>query len=498
MKSYIYIFLILLLVAGCEQKAEKPFDSAVPVTIMELKKVSPKRETHLMGYVQPWKSEKIGFEVSGKVLSTLEVGNSVEGQIRDGKNKIIRKGSIIAQLNPARYQIAISSEVARVTGAQASLVEAQMDYERHKKLISSGSVSQAQFDESKAAYLTVQSELQQSEASLADAHYNFNHCTLHAPFSGVIEELFVAPGAWVQPGQAVVKLTMTKPMKVTIPVSSTLARQIKSGDAVHVYPPGSNESVGGIVDNSSIAADPATRTYNIDIFVQNMKVPIDPISVTNNQPVLKEDNIMLVLRLKTEDTNSPVCVPLNSLLKDEKGYYVWRAKDQQVFSAGKALSDQFEIERINVTPGNEYRNLMLDNFRELINPGSLEEFDIVLVDPPKNLKNNETVVIEHTRWLFTPGDLAQVRIAALETTKGNYVPMSAIIPDTTGKYFVYLVENGKAKKIEVNIISDYEDFRQIYGEGISTGAKLITLGANYVSDGVKVSIVEEITKHPLE
>jgi len=498
MKNYIYLLLILFPILGCEQKTEIQFDSVVPVTIMELKKVSPKRETHLMGYVQPWKSEKIGFEVSGKVLSTLEVGNSVEGRIHDNNNKTIRKGSIIAQLNPARYQIAISSEVARVTGAQASLIEAQMDYERHTKLISSGSVSQAQFDKSKAAYLTAQSNLQQSEASLADAHYNFNHCTLRAPFSGVIEELFVAPGAWVQSGQAVVKLTMMKPIKVTVPVSANLAREIKSGDAVYIYPPGSTEPVGGLIDNNSIAADPETRTFNIDIFVQNLKLPVKPISAEKNQTVLKDENMMLTLNLTPEDTNSPVCVPLSSLLKDEKGYYVWRAKGQHIFEKGKALPDQFEIERINVIPGNKYRNFIIDNFRELTNSGGLKALDVVLINPPENLKNNETVIVEQTRWLFSPGDLARVRIAALEEVEGNYVPMSAIIPDTSGKYFVYLVENGKAKKIEVNIIGDYGDFRHISGKGISAGAKLITLGANYVYDGVKVSIVEKITKHPLE
>jgi len=498
MRNYIYVSLILFLIFGCERKAEKTFDSAVPVTIMELKNVSPKRETRLMGYVQPWKSEKIGFEVSGKVLSTLEVGDSVEGQIRDNKNKTIRKGSIIAQLNPARYQIAISSEVARVTGAQASLVETQMDYERHKKLISSGSVSQAKFDESKATYLTAQSQLQQSEASLADAHYNLNHCTLRAPYSGVIEELFVAPGAWVQSGQEVVKLTMMKPIKVTVPVSANLAREIKSGDAVYIFPPGSDEPVGGIIDNSSVAADPETRTFNIDIFVQNFRIPVKPIPAGKNQTVLKNENMLLTLNLAPEDTNSPVCVPLGSLLKDEKGYYVWRAKDQQVFAQGKALPDQFEIERIDVTPGNNYRNFIIDNFREITDSGGLNALDVVLVNPPENLKNNETVIVEQTRWLFSPGDLAKVQIAAIEELEGIYVPMSAIIPDTSGKYFVYIVEDGKAKKIEVNIISDYGDFRQISGKGISAGAKLITLGSNYVSDGEKVSIVEEITRHPLE
>lgn len=484
--------------AGCDKKVEKLFNSAVPVTVMELKNVSPKRETRLMGYVKPWKSENIGFEVSGKVISTLEVGDSVEGQIRDNKNKIIRQGSIIAQLNPIRYQIAISSEVARVTGAEATLVEAHLNYARHQKLLVSGSISQAAFDNSKSAFLTAKSAYQQAEASLADARYNLNHCVLRAPYHGVIEELFVAPGAWVQSGQAVVKLTMMKPIKVTVPVSANLVRKIRSGDAVFVFPPGSSESVGGMVDNSSVAADPETRTFNIDVFVQNLKIPVKPISTENNCPILKGENMMLALHLIPEDTNSPVCAPLSSLLKDEKGYFVWRAKDQQIFLKGKALPDQFEIERINVTPGDKYRNFIIDNFRELTDSGGLKALDIVLVNPPANLKNNEKVIVEQTRWLFSPGDLAKVQIAALEEVEGNYVPMSAIIPDAFGKYFVFIVEDGKAKKIEINIIDDYGDFRQISGKGISIGAKLITLGANYVFDGTKVNIVKKISRHPLE
>ena len=465
---------------------------------MELKKISPKRESNLTGYVQPWKSEKIGFEVSGKVLSTLEVGNSVEGEIRNDKKKIISKGSIIAQLNPARYQIAISSEVARVTGAQATLVETQMDYERHKKLISSGSVSQAQYDESKATYLTAQSKLQQSEASLADAHYNLNHCTLRAPFPGVIEDLYVAPGAWVQPGQAVVKLTMMRPIKVTVPVSAKLARKIRTGDAALVFPPGSTEPIGGLIDNGAIAADPATRTFDIDIYVQNNKTSIKPVSIGKNQTVLKGENILFVLYLNPENTNSPVCVPLSSLLKDEKGYYVWHAKDQQFLPLGKVISDQFTIERVNVIPGNNYRNFMVDNFRELTDPGTLKLHDVVLANPPKGLKNNESVALENNRWLFAPGDLAQVKIGTMEGFEGYYVPMAAIIPDVSGNYFVYIVENGNSEKIQVEITGDYGEYRQITGKGIATGTKLITVGANYVSDNAKVSVIEIITKHPLE
>lgn len=498
MKNYIYILLILLLVTGCGQEVEKSFDSAMPVTIMELKKISPKRESNLTGYVQPWKSEKIGFEVSGKVLSTLEVGNSVEGEIRNDKKKIIKKGSIIAQLNPARYQIVISSEVARVTGAQATLIEEEINYERYKKLISSGSISQAQYDEAKTTYLTAKSTLQQSEASLADAQYNQNHCTLRAPFPGVIEDLYVAPGAWVQPGQSVVKLTMMRPIKITIPVSSKLARKIRAGDAAIVFPPGSSEPIGGIIDNGAIGADPSTRTFDIDVFVQNMKVPIKPTSIGKDQTVLKGENILLVLYLNPDDTNSPVCVPLSSLLKDEKGFYVWHAKDQQFLPLGKEIADHFTIERVNVIPGNNYRNFMVDNFRELIDPGPLKLHDVVLASPPKNLKNNETVVLENNRWLFAPGDLAQVKIGTIDGAEGYYIPMTAIIPNASGKYFVYVVENEKAKKIQVEITGDYGEYRQVSGEGITVGTELITLGANYVYDGVKVSVVENISKHPLE
>jgi len=498
MKNYIYLLLILFPILGCEQKTEIQFDSVVPVTIMELKKISPKRESNLTGYVQPWKSENIGFEVSGRILSTLEIGSSVEGEIRDDKKKVISKGSVIAQLNPTRYQIAISSEVARVAGTKATLVEARLDYERHKTLISSGGISQAQLDETEATYLTAQSMVQQSEASLADAHYNLNHCTLRAPFPGVIEDLYVAPGAWVQPGKAVVKLTMMKPIKVTVPVSSKLARTIRAGEAAIVFPPGSTNPIGGIIDNGAIGADPATRVFNIDIYVQNKKTPISPIDIKKGQTILKDKNILLVLYLDPEGTNSPLCVPLSSLLKDEKGYFVWYARGQKFLPLGKEIADQFTIERIDVVPGNNYRNFMVDNFRELINPGSLKIHDVVIANPPKNLKNNETVVLENNRWLFAPGDLAKVKIVTGNDAEGFYVPMTAIIPDATGNYFVYVVENGNAKKININIIGDYGEYRQITGKGISNGTKLITIGANYVFDDAKVNVIEEVSKHPFE
>jgi multidrug efflux pump subunit AcrA (membrane-fusion protein) len=58
------------------------------------------------------------------------------------------------------------------------------------------------------------------------------------------------------------------------------------------------------------------------------------------------------------------------------------------------------------------------------------------------------------------------------------------------KYYVYTVENGRAKLVPVTIGIRYDDVMEITS-GISEGVEVITEGKHRLADGVKVNIVVE-------
>ncbi len=482
--------LTIVILAGCGKEPEHR-QLSKPVSVMPLHVSSPQRELRLTGAVEPWKSESLGFEVSGKVTDTRELGELVTGRATGKDDRVLRAGDVIARIEPVRYAIAVSAAKARVTGARAALTEATLEYNRNKQLLESKSVSQSQFDSAEASYLTAKAELQQAQASLADAIHDLESCNLRAPFDGQIEEVTVSPGAWVQPGQAIVKLTMMMPIRVNVPISADLSRQLSPGDGILVYPPGSDEPQAGWIESSGVAADPATRTFTMYVFIKNARVPAKQLNEKQQLlPKVTEEGIDIVLHHTLDDTNTPLSVPMAAVKKDDAGYYVWRGKGQRILASGETLSREFQVERVPVVPGTNYRKVIYQTFRDLIDPGTLEGYDLIVTEPPADLKDGDTLVMDQRRWLFRPGDVVQVRVTSLARPDGIYVPMSAIVPDASGRPYVYLVEDGKAKRVEVDLVGEHGEFRGIAGPGIKDGAKLILRGAHYVTDSEPVTIVE--------
>ena len=71
-----------LLVAGCGARGPRlPEKAPRPITAISLSKTVPESSYRVSGVVKSWKTEQIGFEVSGRVLWVLEPGREAEGRI---------------------------------------------------------------------------------------------------------------------------------------------------------------------------------------------------------------------------------------------------------------------------------------------------------------------------------------------------------------------------------------------------------------------------------
>ncbi|MCM8789123.1 MAG: efflux RND transporter periplasmic adaptor subunit, partial [Candidatus Omnitrophica bacterium] len=64
--------------------------------------------------------------------------------------------------------------------------------------------------------------------------------------------------------------------------------------------------------------------------------------------------------------------------------------------------------------------------------------------------------------------------------------------EEAGKNYVYIVENGMAKKVEVKTGQDFAGKIEV-DSGISAGDKVVVFGKENLSPGSKVKIVKEIT-----
>ena len=144
------------------------------------------------GKIQPKTQVKISADVSAKITKLAVV----EGQW-------VEKGTLLIELDRARYLAAVESAEANVRSAEANatLVRQNMDktekeFNRSKELLSLNMESQAAFDALDAAhkvevarYRSALDQAEQAKAVLKQSRDDLSKTTIYAPMSGTISDL---------------------------------------------------------------------------------------------------------------------------------------------------------------------------------------------------------------------------------------------------------------------------------------------------------------------
>jgi HlyD family secretion protein len=158
-------------------------------------------------------------EATGTInaVTTVQVGSQVSGTIsrlNADFNSRVKKGQVVAQIDPSLFQGALLQAKADLANAKANLVASQAnlekaqaaavqtkaDYERATGLTKEGVMSQQQFDlaksnsdsadagvsAAKAAITQAVAQAQQKQAAVTVAQTNLDYTTIHAPIDGTV------------------------------------------------------------------------------------------------------------------------------------------------------------------------------------------------------------------------------------------------------------------------------------------------------------------------
>ena len=70
------------------------------------------------------------FEVGGRVEFVVEPETDIAGQMYDKDGNVLSDGTLLARLDPTRFELAVESAGAQVTVAERQLEAAQIEYEQ--------------------------------------------------------------------------------------------------------------------------------------------------------------------------------------------------------------------------------------------------------------------------------------------------------------------------------------------------------------------------------
>ncbi len=522
--KYISVTLLLygVMLVGCSGDRLEERRIPRPVTFVRLEITSPSQTSRLTGSVESWKREDLGFDVAGRVLRVVEPGANIVGHTLDEQGNLLTAGTVLAELDPKRYEIAVKQARAAADAARTDLEEvvpqllaeakavlalADKELERYTNLVAAQSAPQQQLDLAETAQKAAAAKVAQVEAlratkaallntSLAtveQAEVNIADCKLYSPFTGQIARVHMIPGGFALPGQAVVTVQMMDPMKVNIAVSAATDARIHQNDLVRVFSP-DGEEFEGLVYLKDTFADPATRTFLITLLVRNRRILVGVPDELRDEKVAHCRNIW---KLEQPEVGSDdnYYAEVKSIQRDDEGHFVWKVENLTREQLYEDFDPVMTVKKVRVTLGEgRVPVLQVFTFRELTEIGELDPVtDVIAGDITGEVQDGGKMILVRERWLGRPGDVVRVGLKGKELPAGFYVPENAIQFDGTG-YHVAVARRASNGTEQVTFVSvtlgeTVGSLRRIEGE-LEAGINVIVEGAHYVTDGEMVRTID--------
>ncbi|BBK30632.1 membrane fusion protein (multidrug efflux system) [Stella humosa] len=166
-------------------------------------------DINVVGSLQPAESVVIQPEIPGRI---------VRFGFADGAR--VKKGDLLVELDPAL----LKGELAK---ARSDLTLARTNNERANQLASQGTGTLRARDEALAV-------LQAAQANFDLAQTRLDRAEIRAPFAGTVGLRMFSVGAYVSPGDRIVELASTDPVRVDFRVSEVFLTSIRTGQRIAV------------------------------------------------------------------------------------------------------------------------------------------------------------------------------------------------------------------------------------------------------------------------
>jgi RND family efflux transporter MFP subunit len=245
---------ILVLLFGCSKEVEPQQTTPVRVKTMTVSDAVNESGVYFPATAKASNLSELSFRVHGEII-----------QLHVNEGSLVKKGDILAELDPNDYQIEVENAMANYT-----VLDSQ--YKRSEPLVEKELLAQSQFDE-----IAAKRAIAKAELDLAKLQLSFTQLT--APFDGLISRVIVDNFQSVQTGQQVFNIHEVQNIDVLIQIPDQMVIKQDSGNT--------REAITSIVrtqDGSEYEAslkeyttepDPETGTYTVTL---TMPVPEgDPI-----------------------------------------------------------------------------------------------------------------------------------------------------------------------------------------------------------------------------
>ncbi len=183
--SLVFICLLIYLITHHGFRTQG--NVGVPITVASSRIQDVPVIINALGTVTPKMSVNVRTQVNGQLLQLL---------FENGQR--VKKGQIIAQIDPRSYQAQLLQSQGQLERDTALLENAKLDLKRYKMLWKQNSISQQTLDTQTALVKQYEGTIKIDKAMVDIAKVNLSYCTITSPIDGVIGISQVTEGNLVQ------------------------------------------------------------------------------------------------------------------------------------------------------------------------------------------------------------------------------------------------------------------------------------------------------------
>lgn len=312
-------------------EADSTVQNGIAVSVLELKAGIFKNYIDVQGRVDADENVAISSEMPGTVTKiNVKVGDNVN------------KGDILAETDARTI-------LQNISDLQTNYDLVAQIFDKQKNLWDQKIGTEVQF-------LQAKTNKESMEKKLVMLQQQLSMSKIVSPISGTVDAVDVKLGQMIAPGMPAIRVINFSNLKVKADVAETYASKIKKGSEVIVYFPDMDDSMVTKVNFVSRAINPATRTFTVEVALDNKK----------------EYHPNMVARLNINDYQSPqpaITIPVRTIQKDENNQsFVFVAENgkaqKRVVEIGKEYSGQAEIKS-----GLKESDLLITLGYDIINEG---------------------------------------------------------------------------------------------------------------------------------
>ena len=257
-------------------------------------------------------------------ISTVTVGSQISGQVTDilvDFNSQVKKGDVLARIDASTYNAQIEQGTAQIASAraalgqsQATLRNAELDFQRKadlgkQKLVAQSDVdlARATLEQARAQVKSSEAQIRQQTAATQTTRVNLDRTVIRSPVDGVVLTRKIEPGQTVAASLSAPELfTIAEDlgkMKIELAVDEADIGQVKVGQSVSFTADAfADRQFKGSVEQVRLAATTTNNvvTYPVVVTVDNSDGTLLPgltvnaeIEVSKRADILKVSNAAL-------------------------------------------------------------------------------------------------------------------------------------------------------------------------------------------------------------